>query len=97
MEPIVVRNGFELKSISFNPYDGDTYNLAPKVLSPYSMRLSVKGDHSDLLPLLRDLESMANYPVLESLSFSNQKDDLGERSYTILLRIYGVKLVYFYQ
>lgn len=97
MESVVARNGFELKSIGFDKYDGETYALAPNVLSPYSMRISVAGDYSDLLPLLRDLESLPNYSVLESLSFSSQKDDQGNGNYSILLRIYGVKLIYFYE
>lgn len=97
IEPIVARNGFELYSIGFDSYDGDTYKLVPKALKPASMRISVKGDSTNLLSLLKDLEAMPNYPVLEAISFSNQKDDAGLSTYSIVMRIYDVSRSNFYE
>ncbi|HKM20017.1 MAG TPA: type 4a pilus biogenesis protein PilO [Candidatus Dojkabacteria bacterium] len=97
IEPIVSRNGFELTSISFNSYDGETYKLAPKVLAPSAMRVTVRGDNSNLLSLLKDLEGMPNYPVLEVVSFTDRKDDQGLGVFTIVLRIYDVNRGNFYE
>lgn len=97
IEPIVSRNGFELLSIGFDAYDGETYTLAPKALAASSFRINVKGESTNFLSLLKDLEGMPNYPVLESTSFSDQKDDDGLTNYTLTLRIYDVSRSNFYE
>ncbi len=97
MEAVVENSGFVFSSISFDSYDSDTYRLAAKVLTPSSMRLSVKGDPSDLLFLMRELEALPYFPVIESLSYSDNIDDDGYTTFSILLRIYSVKGNNFYK
>lgn len=97
MEPILSRNGFELSSINFDNYDGETYSLAPKVLAPSFMSISARGDYSNLLNLLKDLEQMPNYPVIEGISFADQKDEEGARSFLIVMRVYDVNRGNFYE
>lgn len=97
IEPIITRNGFKLLSVSFDSYDNETYTLAPKALTPSSFRVSIKGDSTNFLSLLKDLEGMPNYPVLEATSFSNQKDEDGLSNFSIVLRVYDVSRSNFYE
>lgn len=97
MEAVVENSGFTLSSINFDSYDSDTYRLAAKVLTPSSMRIVVKGDSSDLLFLMRELEALPYFPVIESLSYSNNKDANGNTTFSIVLRIYSVRGNNFYK
>jgi len=90
------KNGFTLTSISFDNYGEDNFDLVTKVLVPWSVRLNVKGKPSNLVNLLKDLEGLPMYPVIESLSYSSQKDENGLTSYSINLRIYEIENNNFY-
>ncbi len=90
------KNGFTLTGISFDNYGEDNFDLVTKVLVPWSVRLNVKGKPSNLVNLLKDLEALPMYPVIESLSYSSQKDENGLTSYSINLRIYEIENNNFY-
>lgn len=93
IDSITQRNGFVLDSIVFDDYDGDSYNLSTKALSPKTVRLTVTGDQAHLKGLLEGLEALPMYPVIESVSFSVQGETF---SFSIEIRIYEVSKSNFY-
>jgi Tfp pilus assembly protein PilO len=95
IDSVVARNGFQLRSVGFSEYGKDLYDLNTSVLSPWAVRMSVKGSEANLIALLRDLEEMPISPVIDSLSFGKTEDD-GSRSFSIAMRIYHIKMNKFY-
>ncbi len=99
IDAIVTRNNFILNSIGFSEYQDrsdESNKLKLLALSPYSVRLSVKGSKMNLINFLKDLESLPMYPVVESITYSNDVDDQGNTDFSLGLRIYHVKDVNFY-
>lgn len=97
IDSIVARNGFSLRSINFDSYDMDSYNISPTVLKPGLVSLSVSGDSYNFINLLKDLESLPMYAVIERVSFGRSKgSDNTINSYSITLRIYHVEETNFY-
>jgi hypothetical protein len=97
IDAIVARNGFALVSINFDRYKGDSFSASTKVLVPTAVRLSIKGRDSNLINLLKDLEALPMYPVVESVSFSTQRDRDGLSSFSLNLRIYNIENDKFYK
>jgi len=97
MDALVTKNGFNLSSISFSEYAGKDYSLGTKTLEPYSVRMTVKGEKTYLMNLLKSLEEMPMYPVIENLSYSTKTDIKGDTSYSILMRVYHVTNMNFYE
>lgn len=96
IDAVVSRNGFVLNGINFDDYNGDNYDLNTKVLIPWSVRLSVKGKRVNLINLLKDLESLPMYPVLEAVTYNSQTDEVGLTTFGISLRIYHIENSNFY-
>lgn len=90
IDAVIARNNFVLNSISFSEYDRDTYNISTLSLKPWSVRMAVSGKKVYLITLLRDLEAMPMYPVIESLSYSEDVDENGNTRYSLALRIYHI-------
>ncbi len=97
IDAIVARNGFALMSINFDRYKGDSFGLGTKIFVPTSVRLSIRGGDSNLVNLLKDLEDLPMYPVVEGISYSTQKDKDGLSSFSINLRIYNIENDKFYK
>jgi hypothetical protein len=97
IEAIVARNGYVLSSVGFDSYRGDDYNLNTRVLVPQTMSFSVRGRRANLIKLLRELEDLPMYPVVEALSYSTQEGTDGLNSFTITLRIYNIEIDKFYK
>ncbi len=97
MDALVTRNGFSLASISFSEYGGKDYPLDTKTLEPYSVRMTVKGEKTYLMNLLKSLEEMPMYPVIENLSYNTKTDKNRDTSYSILIRVYHVTNMNFYE
>lgn len=91
IDAIVARNGFSLISINFDKYKGESFNVGTKVLVPKAARLSIRGKSTNLVNLLKDLEALPMYPVVESVSYSTQEDRDGLNSFSISLRIYDIE------
>ena len=99
IDAIVTRNNFVLTSIGFSEdkkSKGSDYDLKTTVLAPYSVRLSVKGSKMGLISFLKDLESLPMYPVIESVSYSNDVDEQGYTVFSLGMRVYHVNNVIFY-
>lgn len=93
---VLSKNGFLLTGINFDKYSDKNFNTVTKVLVPWSVRLNVKGNSANLINLLKDLEALPMYPVIESFSYSSQKDENGFTNYSINLRIYKIDNNNFY-
>lgn len=97
IEAVVARNGFALNNLSFSRYRGREYGLNTRVLVPYSVSFSIRGRQRNLISLLRELEELPMYPVVETLSFSTEEDEDGLLSFSINLRIYRIENKQFYK
>ncbi|MHC1716573.1 MAG: hypothetical protein AB9915_01575 [Candidatus Dojkabacteria bacterium] len=97
IDSVVSRNGFALSSLNFDDYKGDTYETSTTVLQPKILRIGVKGKEINLINLLRDLEALPMYSVIESMAYSTQKDNGGFVSFSISLRVYDIENDKFYK
>ena len=97
IDAIVTRNGFALMSVNFDKYKGDSFTIGTRVLVPKAVSISIRGKDSNIINLLKDLESLPMYPVVESISFSTQKDKYGLSSFSLNLRIYNIENYNFYK
>lgn len=97
IEAVVTRNGFSLNSLSFSRYRGTDYNLNTRVLVPYTVSFSVSGRQRNIITLMRDLESLPMYPVIESISFSPPEEGQDTGSFSIHLRVYRIENDQFYK
>ena len=97
IDSVISRNGFTLTSIGFDSYDKEGYKLKTSTLSPSSLKLNVSGRHSGFINLLKDLESLPMFPVVENISFSSQKDDSSNSAFSLSLRVYSIEQANFYK
>ncbi len=97
IDAVVSRNNFILESISFSEYEKETLDVKTSVLKPWSVRLSVNGKKVYFITLLKDLEAMPMYPVVERVSFGSDVDDNGNTRYSVSLRIYHIESSNFYE
>lgn len=100
IDAIVTRNNFVLTSIGFSEYKQTTTDedsLSISSLTPFSVRLSVKGSRMNLISFLKDLESLPMYPVVESINYSSDIDEEGFTDFSVSLRVYHIENVNFYE
>ncbi len=97
ISPILSRNGFSLLGINFDKYSDKNVTFTAKVLAPWSLKIAAKGKTSNVVNLLKDFEALPMYPVIESFSYSDQKDEDGLTSFGINLRIYRIDNSNFYE
>ena len=95
IDAVSSKNGFTLKGLSFSEYKEES-PVSTITLKPWSVRLSVQGKKANLVNFLKDLESLPMYPVIESVSFSDDADTEEETVYSINMRIYHVSNNNFY-
>jgi Tfp pilus assembly protein PilO len=96
IQPVLAKDSFSLGGVSFDEYQDEDFTLSTKVLEPYSFKLNVVGSSANIVNLLKDLESLPMSPVIESLSFSDQKDSNNATAFYIELRVYKIDNVNFY-
>lgn len=97
IEAVVTRNGFTLNSLSFSRYRGRNYNLNTRILVPYAVSFSVSGRQRNIITLMRDLESLPMYPVIETISFSPPEEGEDTGSFAMFLRVYRIENDQFYK
>lgn len=95
IDAVSSRNGFVLVGLAFSEYKEDN-PISTTVLEPWSVRLTVDGKKNNLVNLLRDLESLPMYPVIESISYSDKAETEETTNFTIHMRIYHVPVNNFY-
>jgi len=97
INPILSRNGFFLNGINFDKYNDKNFTFSSKVLVPWSVKLSTKGRPTNVINLLKDLEDLPMFPVIESFSYTDQKDESGLTNFSINMRIYKIDNTNFYE
>lgn len=97
INPILSRNGFFLNGINFDKYSDKNVTFTPKVLVPWTVKISTKGKAANIINLLKDLEALPMFPVIESFSYTDQKDESGLTNFSINLRIYKIDNTNFYE
>lgn len=95
IDAISSRNGFVLVGLSFSEYKNDS-PLSTSILEPWSVRLNVEGEKNNLVALLKDLEALPMYPVIESVSYSNKAESEEVTNFSVNMRIYHVPINNFY-
>lgn len=97
INPILSRNGFFLNGINFDKYSEKNITFAPKVLVPWSVKISARGKTANVINLLKDLEALPMFPVVESFSYTDQKDESGLTNFSVSMRIYKIDNANFYE
>lgn len=97
IESVLSRNSFSLVGVDFDKYSDKNVTFTPKVLVPWTMQVVAKGSTSNIVNLLKSLEALPMYPVIESFSYSDQKDTSGLTSFSINMRIYKIDNTNFYR
>lgn len=92
------KNGLELTNIGFDAPDTTfaSKELNLDVLKPWKTVITVKGRRENLIPYLKELEQLPNYPAVDAISFANSADEQGNLMFSISLRIYKVDESNFY-
>ncbi len=96
IESVLSRNSFSMIGVDFDKYSDKNVTFTPKVLIPWSMQVVAKGNISNVVNLLKSLEALPMYPVVESFAYSDQKDSGGLTNFSITLRIYKIDNNNFY-
>ena len=95
IDAISSRNSYVLINLAFSEYKEEN-PLRTSVVEPWSVRLTVEGRRANLINFLKDLESLPMYPVIESVTFSEESDNEEESRFTVNVRIYHVPTNNFY-
>ncbi len=95
--PVLSRNSFALGAVNFDKYSDKNFLFSPKVFVPWSIKISTSGKSSNIINLLKELEALPMYPVIESFSYTDQKDENGLTGFNINLRIYKIDNPNFYE
>jgi hypothetical protein len=61
------------------------------------MRVGVKGKKANIVNLLKDLEDLPVYAVIESVSYSKREEEEGGGSFSINMRIFTIETDKFYE
>lgn len=92
IDEIAKKNNFTLQNIGFDSADVNlaTSSEAYTALTPWKAVVSVNGRRENLINFLKDMESLPNFPMMDSISFSNTVDENGEMMFSISFRIYKI-------
>ena len=97
IESVLSRNSFSLVGVDFDKYSDKNVDFTPKVLIPWTMQIVAKGSTTNIVNLLKSLEALPMYPVVETFSYSDQKDTNGLTSFSISIRVYKIENINFYR
>jgi Tfp pilus assembly protein PilO len=95
IDAVSSRNSYILESLSFSEYKEEN-PLNTIVIEPWSVKLTVAGNRANLINFLKDLESLPMYPVIESITFTEDSDTEEASRFTVNLRIYQIPVNNFY-
>ncbi|HQG57689.1 MAG TPA: hypothetical protein PLX79_01800 [Candidatus Dojkabacteria bacterium] len=97
VEQVTNKNNFELVSIGFESEKVDDTSMASyNILKPWFANVTIKGQRSDLIKWMRDIESFPNYPQITSVSFGDKVDDEGMMSFSVRILMYKIDDSEFY-
>lgn len=95
IDAISSRNSYILDSLAFSEYKEEN-PLNTVAVEPWSVKLTVEGSRANLINFLKDLESLPMYPVIESVTFTEDSDTEEASRFTVNLRIYQIPVNNFY-
>ncbi|MBI2357275.1 hypothetical protein HYV12_04460 [Candidatus Dojkabacteria bacterium] len=94
VEDISKANGYTLSHITFG---GDSeFDMNLTTLKPWSVRLTVVGNRSNIVKLLKAYESMPMYPVVNKLNFGEADRETRLTQYSVELLIFRIDDPKFY-
>lgn len=96
IEGITQRNNFELTNISFSEPDTPP-PVKTAILEYWTASITVVGDEADVILLLKDIEAMPMYPIIDRVSYSTEKDENGKIRASITIMIYKIDDPLFYE
>jgi len=91
VEQVTNKNNFELVSIGFESEKvDDSSTESYSILMPWYANVTIKGSRSDLIKLMRDIESFPNFPQITSVSFGDKVDDDGRMTFSMRILMYKI-------
>lgn len=97
VEQVTNKNNFELVSIGFESEKvDDSSTESYSILMPWYANVTIKGGRSDLIKLMRDIESFPNFPQITSVSFGDKVDDDGRMTFSMRILMYKIDDPEFY-
>jgi len=97
VEQVTNKNNFELVSIGFESEKvDDSSTESYSILMPWYANVTIKGSRSDLIKLMRDIESFPNFPQITSVSFGDKVDDDGRMTFSMRILMYKIDDPEFY-
>ncbi|MCA9374723.1 hypothetical protein KC622_00155 [Candidatus Dojkabacteria bacterium] len=89
IEEVANRSGFELSSINFNGGSSE-YEIKSELFQAEAVSLNVVGSKSDLPNLMKNLEAMPMFPVIDRIGFANDPDENGNIDFNISLILFQI-------
>lgn len=96
IEGLAQKNNFALNNISFSEPDQEP-QIQTGVLQTWKANITVIGEEKDLVPLMKDIEAMPMYPIIDRLSYSTEVDEDGKIRASISIIIYKIDDPLFYE
>lgn len=96
IESLANQYGYVLEGINFGA--ADKVALSTKVLKPWAMKITIRGNKANLINFIKEIEGMPMYPVVNKVSYStNNRNRTGQMVYSIEALIYKVDEPNFYK
>jgi Tfp pilus assembly protein PilO len=96
IEELAKKHGFKLNSINFEEGD-DTSVLNTVALINWSSTISVTGPESEMIPLMKDIETLPMYPIINRISYSSEENEEGDITMSMTILLYRVDDPLFYE
>jgi len=98
IESICERHSYTLDSVNFRSKEvGNSLDFHLSELDQWEATINITGTDSELTRLIDDIESMPMFPVVDFISYSNDKDEQGKTNFSIGITLFHVNKTDFYK